>query len=173
MGNLGYKIYWLSRKKLCVTVWFLLCFILYLRAISKYKPLGTYINFGGAIQWSVLCIKMLGLINAGAYLQNFKALKTSCLQIHQELQLNLQHLDVYPVLSALNQDHTVFHTQLYESILGLKKIIWVIGVLSFESSLLESREGLTTVLLRTPITQMIFFNQGMLLLGSNHFLIYL
>ena len=25
----------------------------------------------------------------------------------------------------------------------------------------------------TPITQMIFFNQGMLLLGSNHFLIYL
>ena len=28
----------------------------------------------------------------------------------------------------------------------------------------------TTVLLRTPITQMIFFNQGMLLLGSNHFL---
>ena len=29
----------------------------------------------------------------------------------------------------------------------------------------------TQVLLRTPITQMIFFNQGMLLLGSNHFLI--
>jgi len=28
------------------------------------------------------------------------------------------------------------------------------------------------VLLRTPITQMIFFNQVMLLLGSNHFLIY-
>ena len=27
------------------------------------------------------------------------------------------------------------------------------------------------VLLRTLITQMIFFNQGMLLLGSNHFLI--
>ena len=26
------------------------------------------------------------------------------------------------------------------------------------------------VLLRTPITQMIFFNHGMLLLGSNHFL---
>ena len=31
-------------------------------------------------------------------------------------------------------------------------------------------QSLTTVLLRTPITQMIFFNQGMLLLGSNHFL---
>ena len=36
---------------------------------------------------------------------------------------------------------------------------------------LSKRESLTTVLLRTPITQMILFNQGMLLLGSNHFLI--
>jgi len=35
---------------------------------------------------------------------------------------------------------------------------------------LLKRQSLTTVLLRTPITQMIFFNQGMLLLGSNHFL---
>ena len=35
---------------------------------------------------------------------------------------------------------------------------------------LSKRQSLTTVLLRTPITQMIFFNQGMLLLGSNHFL---
>ena len=44
------------------------------------------------------------------------------------------------------------------------------------SGWLESWEGLllvslTTVLLRTPITQMIFFNHGMLLLGSNHFLV--
>ena len=36
---------------------------------------------------------------------------------------------------------------------------------------LSKRQSLTTVLLRTPITQMIFFNQGMLLLGSNHLLI--
>ena len=36
---------------------------------------------------------------------------------------------------------------------------------------LSKRQSLTTVLLWTPITQMIFFNQGMLLLGSNHFLI--
>ena len=35
---------------------------------------------------------------------------------------------------------------------------------------LSKRQSLTTVLLRTPITQMIFFNQGMLLLGSDHFL---
>ena len=42
------------------------------------------------------------------------------------------------------------------------------------SGWLESWGGLqSTVLLRTPITQMIFSNQGMLLLGSNHFLIYL
>ena len=35
---------------------------------------------------------------------------------------------------------------------------------------LSKRKSQTTVLLRTPITQIIFFNQGMLLLGSNHFL---
>ena len=33
-----------------------------------------------------------------------------------------------------------------------------------------NRQSLITVLLWTPITQMIFFDQGMLLLGSNHFL---
>ena len=38
------------------------------------------------------------------------------------------------------------------------------------SGRLESWEGLLLVLLRTPIIQMIFFNPGMLLLGSNHFL---
>ena len=36
---------------------------------------------------------------------------------------------------------------------------------------LSKRQSLTTVLLRTPITQVIFFNQRMLLLGSKHFLI--
>jgi len=35
---------------------------------------------------------------------------------------------------------------------------------------LSKRQSLTTVLLRTPVTQMILFNHGMLLLGSNHFL---
>ena len=35
---------------------------------------------------------------------------------------------------------------------------------------LSKRQSPTTVLLRTPITQMIFFNQGMLLVGSKHFL---
>ena len=37
---------------------------------------------------------------------------------------------------------------------------------------LSKRQSLTTVLFRTPITQMIFLNQGMFLLGSNHFLTY-
>jgi len=71
----------------------------------------------------------------------------------------------------------------------LKKIIWVIGVQRrtvvtdwcFDNlcgSHLQSQVvvlGLlrTSVLLKTPTTQMIFFNQGILLLGSNHFLIFL
>ena len=50
-------------KNLCVTVTLLICFILYLRAISKYKPPGAYIRrgdltggflrceFGGAYIW--------------------------------------------------------------------------------------------------------------------------
>ena len=36
----------LSFKKKCVTVPFLLCFILYFRAICKYKPPGAYIRRG-------------------------------------------------------------------------------------------------------------------------------
>ena len=36
---------------------------------------------------------------------------------------------------------------------------------------LLKRQPPTRVLLRTPIRQVIIFNQGMLLLGSNHFLI--
>ena len=36
---------------------------------------------------------------------------------------------------------------------------------------LSKHQSQTTVLLRTPITQMIFFNQGMLLLGWKNFLI--
>ena len=38
------------------------------------------------------------------------------------------------------------------------------------SNRLSKRQLQTTVLLRTPTTQMIFFNQGMLLRGSKHFL---
>ena len=44
--------------------------------------------------------------------------------------------------------------------------------------LVDSEDGLRTgchsptgVLLRTPVTKMIIFNQGMILLGSNHFLV--
>ena len=58
----------------------------------------------------------------------------------------------------------------------LKKIIWVIGVLrttvvcdsedGCRMHRLSKRQSQTTVLLRTPITQMIFFNQGYFLLSS-------
>ena len=53
----------------------------------------------------------------------------------------------------------------------IEKIIWMIGVLRRTVVNNSPSLLLTTVLLRTPIIQMIFFNQGMLLLGSNHFLI--
>ena len=36
---------------------------------------------------------------------------------------------------------------------------------------MASAQSPTTVLLRTPVTLMIIFNQGMLLLGSNYFLV--
>ena len=51
---------------------FLLCFTLYLRAISKYKPLG-----GGAYIWrgdlteGFLRYEFWGLIHGGAYFRNF------------------------------------------------------------------------------------------------------
>ena len=57
-GNLRFKINWASllvgRK---FTRPFLLCFTLYLRAISKYKPLGG--------------LYLEGLIHGGAYFRNF------------------------------------------------------------------------------------------------------
>ena len=59
-------------QNLCVIVQFLLCFILNLRAISKYKPLGAYIlrgyltegflryEFGGAYTWRGLFSEFCG-----------------------------------------------------------------------------------------------------------------
>ena len=51
-------------KNLCVTVQFLLCFILNLRAISKYKPLGAYI-WRGYLMEGFLCYEF-----GGAYFRN-------------------------------------------------------------------------------------------------------
>ena len=79
---------------------------------------------------------------------------------------------------------------------GLKKIIWVIGVLrrtvfvtdvstflltrstflltlKMACTQVSKRQSRTTVLLRTPITQMIFFNQGNSYLRHVQFLFYL
>ena len=57
---------------------FLLCFTLYLRAISKYKPRGAYIWRRDLTR--VFCVTslgglyLLGLIHGGAYFRNFAKL---------------------------------------------------------------------------------------------------
>ena len=53
-------------KNLYVSVLFLRCFILYLRAISKNKPPGAYI-WRGSLTEGFLCYKFEGLIFGGAY----------------------------------------------------------------------------------------------------------
>ena len=57
-------------KNLYVTVPFLLCFILYLRALSKYKPPGAYIRRGDLTE-GFLRYEFEGLIHGGAYFRNF------------------------------------------------------------------------------------------------------
>ena len=57
-------------KKICVTVSFLPCFILYLGAISKYKPPGAYIRRGDLTE-GFLPYDFGGLIHGGAYFRNF------------------------------------------------------------------------------------------------------
>ena len=66
--------HWAHVIVLRVTAQCLLCFILKLRAISKYKPPGR--AFGGAIYRRVFCVTSLGgggLISGGAYFPNFTA----------------------------------------------------------------------------------------------------
>ena len=53
-------------KNLYITVPFLLCFILYLRALSKYKPPGAYIRRGDLTE-GFLRYEFEGLIFGGAY----------------------------------------------------------------------------------------------------------
>ena len=52
---------------------FLLCFTLYLRAISKYKPPGAYI-WRGDLTEIFLRYEFGGLIHGGAYFRNFTVL---------------------------------------------------------------------------------------------------
>ena len=52
-------------KKICVTLSFLPCFVLYLGAISKYKPPGAYIR-GGYLTEGFLRYDFGGLIFRGA-----------------------------------------------------------------------------------------------------------
>ena len=62
-------------KNLYITVPFLLCFILYLRALSKYKPPGAYIWRGdlteGFLRYEFGGLYLKGLIHGGAYFRNF------------------------------------------------------------------------------------------------------
>ena len=48
-------------KKSCVTVPFLLCFILYFRAISTYKPPRAYIRRGDLTGGGFFCVTSLGV----------------------------------------------------------------------------------------------------------------
>ena len=53
-------------RNLCVVVLFLLCFILYLRAIFKYKPPGAYIRRDDLTE-AFLCYEFERLTFGGAY----------------------------------------------------------------------------------------------------------
>ena len=74
-GNVHFKIDWASLQSEG-NLPFLLCFTLYWRANSKYKPPGGFIS-GGAIQRRVFSVTILGglylegLIHGGAYFRNF------------------------------------------------------------------------------------------------------
>ena len=68
-GNLRFKIDWASlmvRRNLL----FLLCFTFYLRAISKYNPLGG-LYLEGRFKKGFLRHEFGGLIHGGAYFRNF------------------------------------------------------------------------------------------------------
>ena len=65
-----FKIHWASLH-LEGNLRFLLCFTLYLRAISKYKPpQGAYIRKGSVTE-GFLHYEFVGLIQGGAYFWNF------------------------------------------------------------------------------------------------------
>ena len=71
-------------QKLCVTVQLMLCFILNLRAISKYKSPGAYIWRGDLTKGYFALRGLGGCICGGAYFRNF----TVC----QKLPTVIEHL---------------------------------------------------------------------------------
>ena len=66
--------------KIFVSVPFLLCFILYLRANSKYKPQGAYIRRGDLTR-GFLRYEFGGLIFGGAFFWNFTVYCFSKIQL--------------------------------------------------------------------------------------------
>ena len=65
--SIGLAYSWKGNKKNCVTVPFMLCFILYLRAISKYNPPEAF-NRRGDLTEGLLRYKF---IQVGAYFRHF------------------------------------------------------------------------------------------------------
>ena len=66
MKNLINAAAFIRGNTVCVVVLFLLCFILYRRAIFKYKPPGAYIRRGDLTE-AFLCYEFEGLTFGGAY----------------------------------------------------------------------------------------------------------
>ena len=64
--HLAHVIVLWQMQKICVTVPFLLCFILNLRTVSKYKE--------GRLNGGFFALLVLGLVFGGAYLRNFTVL---------------------------------------------------------------------------------------------------
>ena len=66
---------------------FFLCFTLYLRAISKYKP-PRELMFGGAIERRVFCVTSFGdlclegLVHGGAYFRKFTVRSFNCINVN-------------------------------------------------------------------------------------------
>ena len=95
-GNLRFKIDWASLQREG-NLPFLLCFTLYSRANSNYKPSGGLI-FGGAIQPRVFCVTGLGslylegLIHGEAYFRNFTVYQHSLYRASPLPSLNQRHL---------------------------------------------------------------------------------
>ena len=82
----------LAMQKLCFIVQFLLCVILNLRAISKYKPPGACIwrgDLSGGLRF-----EFGGLIHGGAYFRNFTIF---------ELQLEIEQTQTHYHSSNFNK----------------------------------------------------------------------
>ena len=95
-NQLAHVISSLANTKVYVTVPFLLCFILYLRAISKYKPPGAYIRRCdltegfwcydvGAYIWRGLFLEYYGMLS----FKEYEILSSTTMQVFSYININL------------------------------------------------------------------------------------